>query len=336
MISTRRMGKTGLIQHCFHSEELSKDYYTFFVDIYATKSLRDFIFSLSKVILDTLKPMGRKAFESFINSVLSLKAGITYDFTGSPSFNVQLGDITNNMVTLDEIFRYLENADKPCIVAIDEFQQITNYPEKNVEALLRTHIQHNRNANFIFAGSQRHTMGNMFLSASRPFYQSVSMMNLESIGLDKYIDFACDHFKAAGKTITPEVVTAVYERFSGVTWYVQKVLNVLFTQTPTKGSSTMEMIEEAVVSIVDSFKFTYQEMIFRLPERQKDLLVAISKEGEAREITSGKFVRRYSLTSPSSVQAALKGLLEKDFITSVEGSYQVYDQFFDIWLKEIF
>ena len=83
--------------------------------------MRDFIFSLSKVILDTLKPMGRKAFEGFINSVLSLKAGITYDFTGMPSFNVQLGDITNNIVTIDEIFRYLENADKPCIVALDAF-----------------------------------------------------------------------------------------------------------------------------------------------------------------------------------------------------------------------
>lgn len=334
IISTRRMGKTGLIQHCFHSKELSKDYYTFFVDIYATKSLRDFIFSLSKVILETLKPFGRKAFESFVNSVLSLKAGITYDLTGSPSFNVQLGDITNSMVTLDEIFNYLEKADKPCIVAIDEFQQITNYPEKNVEALLRTHIQHCSNAHFIFAGSQRHTMGNMFLSASRPFYQSVSMMNLESIELTKYIDFACKHFKAADKTITPPTITVIYERFGGVTWYIQKVLNALFSSTPTKGVCDVDAVDEAIKSIVDSFKFTYKEIIFRLPERQKDLLVAISKEGAAREVTSGKFVKRYSLTSPSSVQAALKGVLEKDFVTAIEGSYHIYDQFFDIWLKE--
>ena len=63
IISARRMGKTGLIQHCFHSKELSKEYYTFFVDIYATKSLRDFIFSLSKVILESLKPFGKKAVE---------------------------------------------------------------------------------------------------------------------------------------------------------------------------------------------------------------------------------------------------------------------------------
>lgn len=204
IISTRRMGKTGLIQHCFHSKELSKEYYTFFVDIYATKSLRDFIFSLSKVILESLKPFGKKAVEIFINSVLSLQAGISYDFTGTPSFNIQLGDIQNSMATLEEIFKYLAKADKPCIVAIDEFQQITNYSEKNVEALLRTHIQHCNNAQFIFAGSQRHTMGNMFLSASRPFYQSVSMMHLESIAIEKYIDFVRNHFKKADRTITPD------------------------------------------------------------------------------------------------------------------------------------
>ncbi len=72
---------------------------------------------------------------------------------------------------MDEIFQYLESADKPYIVAIDEFQQILKYPEKNVEAMLRTHIQHGKNTQFIYAGSQRHLMENMFFSASRPLFQ---------------------------------------------------------------------------------------------------------------------------------------------------------------------
>lgn len=334
IISTRRMGKTGLIQHCFHSKELSKEYYTFFVDIYATKSLRDFIFSLSKVILESLKPFGKKAVEIFINSVLSLQAGISYDFTGTPSFNIQLGDIQNSMATLEEIFKYLAKADKPCIVAVDEFQQITNYSEKNVEALLRTHIQHCNNAQFIFAGSQRHTMGNMFLSASRPFYQSVSMMHLESLAIEKYIDFARNHFKKADRRITPETIRIVYDRFDGVTWYVQKTLNVLFAFTPVGATCDESMVEPAIASVVDSYRFNYQETLFRLPERQKELLVAIAKEGNAKSITSGEFVKRYSLTSPSSVQAAVKGLLEKDFITLFNGSYSIYDKLFEIWLRE--
>lgn len=334
LISTRRMGKTGLIMHCFARHEISKEYYTFFVDIYATKSLRDFVFSLSKVIVEQLKPFGRKALETFIRCVRTLQAGITFDVSGNPSFNVQLGDIHDSDVTLDEIFKYLKTAGKPCIVAIDEFQQITSYPEDNVEALLRTHIQHCTNARFIFAGSQRHVMGNMFLSASRPFYQSVSMMYLESIDIDKYTAFVRYHFEKAGKKIADGIVETVYRRFEGITWYIQKMLNTLFMLTERGEECREEMIEIARESIISSYKYNYEETLFRLPERQKGLLVAISKEGKATAITSGAFVKKYKLTSPSSVQAALKGLLEKDFITSEHGNYAVYDKFFAIWLNE--
>ncbi len=336
IISTRRMGKTGLIRHCFHSNELLGSYYTFFIDIYATKSLRDLLFALSKVILEELKPFGRKALEKFVNSVMSISPGITFDIAGNPSFNLQLGDIHNAQATLEEIFNYLAKADKPCIVAIDEFQQITNYPEKNIEALLRTHIQHCNNARFIFAGSQHHTMGNMFLSASRPFYQSVSMMYLHCIPLPAYTDFACKHFNAAGKEITPETVAAVYARFRGVTWYVQKILNVLYSATLPGHLCGISTVDGAVASVVDSFRYTYQDILFRLPEKQTALLIAIAKEGEARAVTSGEFVKRYSLASSSSVQSALKGLLDKDFITHTEGAYRVYDQFFERWLRETY
>ena len=189
------------------------------MDIYATKSLRDFVYSLSRVILDGLKPAGRKALETFWNSVKSLQAGISFDPAGNPSFNLQLGDIHAEETTLDEIFRYLEKADRRVLVAIDEFQQ-------------RTHVQHCTNARFVFAGSQRHVMGNMFTSASRPFYQSVSMMYLEPIGLSEYEAFAERHFRQKGKRIAPGVVNEIYTRFDGITWYVQKMLNMLFSLTP--------------------------------------------------------------------------------------------------------
>lgn len=49
-------GKSGLIEHWFRNESIVRLYYTFFVDIYAIASLRDFVFLLSKVILEGLKP----------------------------------------------------------------------------------------------------------------------------------------------------------------------------------------------------------------------------------------------------------------------------------------
>lgn len=334
LISTRRMGKTGLIQHCFQDKRIKDSYYTFFVDIYATKSLRDFVYSLSRVILDGLKPGGRKALETFWNSVKSLQAGISFDLAGNPSFNLQLGDIHAEETTLDEIFRYLEKADRRVLVAIDEFQQIASYPEKNVEALLRTHVQHCTNAHFIFAGSQRHVMGNMFTSASRPFYQSVSMMYLESIELSEYEAFAERHFRQKGKRIAPGVVSEIYTRFDGITWYVQKMLNMLFSLTPEGGECTSGMIREALGNILNSYKYTFQEILFRLPERQKEVLIAINKEGDARAIQSAEFIKKYSLPGASSVQAAVKGLLEKDFITHEQGVYRIYDRFFGLWLNE--
>jgi len=336
LISTRRMGKSGLIGHCFGKEEIARKYYTFFVDIYATASLRDFVFLWSKMILEGLKPRGKRALQRFWNTVKSLQAVISFDVSGNPSFHLQLGDIKSEEITLEEIFRYLNEADKPCIVAIDEFQQIAAYPEKNVEALLRTYIQHCTNARFIFAGSQRHVMGNMFLSASRPFYQSVSMMYLESIVLPEYTAFAIRHFEQGGKKIESEVVELIYRQFEGITWYLQKVLNVLYSLTPAKGNCTAVMVPTALNSIIDSFKYTYQEMLFRIPEKQKELLIALAKEGKARAVTSGEFVRKYRLSSSSSVQSALRGLLEKDFIAPEQGMYQVYDRFFGMWLRDNF
>ena len=177
-------------------------------------------------------------------------------------------------------------------------------------------------------------MGNMFLSVSRPFYQSVSMMYLESIDLAEYAAFARAHFEKGGRQIEPGTVESIYERFDGITWYVQKMLNTLYSITPEKGQCTVKMIPEALQNILDSNNYTFQEILFRLPERQKQLLIAINKEGEARAVTSGGFVKKNSLPSPSSVQAALKGLLEKDFITHEQGVYRIYDRFFGIWLEE--
>lgn len=336
LISTRRMGKTGLMQHCFQLPEVKESYYTFLIDIYATKTLREFVFQLGKAIMTTLKPKGQKAWELFVNSMTSLKTGFSLDMSGMPIWNIELGDVKSPEATLDEIFHYLSVADKPCIVAIDEFQQVAHYPEKNTEALLRTYIQHCPNARFIFAGSQRHLMGEMFLSPARPFYQSVSIIHLTAIEKSKYIEFARHHFRLAHKDIDKLVISSLYDRFEGITWYLQKILNILFAITPQGTVCNEEMIEKAISFILDSYSFTYSELLYQLPEKQKELMIAICKEGKATALTSGKFIHKYSLPSSSSVQSALKGLLEKDFVTKEGAYYMVYDRFFSLWLKRSF
>ena len=184
LISPRRMGKTGLINHCFQQHSFAERYHTFFVDIYATTSLAELVYLLGKAIYEELKPKGRQWTERFFQVIGSLRMGFKLDaMTGEPSFDIGLGDIQTPQTTLDEIFEYLESAERPCVVAIDEFQQIGNYEEKNVEALLRTKIQQCHNTLFVFAGSERHVMNNMFNSSSKPFYQSAISMGLAPIPL---------------------------------------------------------------------------------------------------------------------------------------------------------
>lgn len=89
---------------------------------------------------------------------------------------------------LKEIFEYMETSGRRCYIAIDEFQQITDYPEKGTEALLRSHIQFSPNVHFVFAGSKKHIMDAMFSSVNRPFYQSTQKLGLKEIPCETYCE----------------------------------------------------------------------------------------------------------------------------------------------------
>ena len=336
LIAARRMGKSGLIEHYFNQPEIQARYYTFFIDIYDTKSLRELVRKLSREILMRLKPFGARAMERFWQTMRSLQSGMGFSPMGEPTFNVQIGDIKEAEATLEEIFRYLELADKPCIVAIDEFQQIDKYPEDNLEATLRTYVQHCHNAQFVFSGSQRHTMSTMFTSASRPFYQSVSLMHLEAIDVTKYDRFAKALFAEGHKVLADGVTEAVYELSRGVTWYTQKLFNVLYGFTKEGETCEVAQVQEALDYIIKTQAYGYEETLFRLPEKQTMTLVALAKNGPTKSITSAAFVEKYSLQSSSTVQSAMRGLLEKDFVTMEKGVYSVYDIFMDYWLQRVY
>ena len=333
LISPRRYGKTNLIRHCFAQPEIAEKYYTFVIDIYSTKFVADLVHRLGLSILEALKPLGRKAWEKFITVLSSVRSGISYDISGNPSWMMSIGDITTPTTTLEEIFYYLEHADKPCIVAIDEFQQITHYGDERIEATLRTHVQQCTNTHFIFSGSQRHLMGQMFTSPARPFYQSVSIYNLPLLPEDKYVEFCVRLFEEYGKHLSQDVPHALYERFGGVTYYMQRVMNELFSRTLTDGICTAENIEEAIHYIILTSASTYEDLMYQLPEKQSLVLRAIAKEGKAQNLTSGKFIKRHGLLSASSVKSAVPALLDKGLITSDKGVYQVYDKFLEIWLQ---
>lgn len=337
IISPRRMGKTGLIQFCYEKPTIKDEYYTFFIDILHTSSLREFTYLLGKEIYETLLPRSKKMASLFIKTLKSINGKFGFDpLTNLPTFNIELGDIDRPEYTLEEIFQCLIAADKPCIVAIDEFQQIAKYPEKNIEALLRTHIQKIENSNFIFAGSERHMMQEMFISSSRPFYHSADILELKAIDLEIYLPFIAEHFRKRNRRIKDENIEKVYRLYKGHTFYIQKTFNEAFADTPQNEECTLDIIKNAIDNLIMNNETIFREILSNIPDKQKELLYAIAKDGDAVNVTSAKFIKQHSLTSASSVQSAIKKLLEKDIVTEINKVYSVTDKFFGMWINTIY
>lgn len=339
LTSARRMGKTQLIYHVYEQPAIKTAVHTFYVDIFPTTSLHEMVLFLSKEIYSELVPKGKKALRFFLNTIKSLTGSLGYDpVTGTPSFDVKLGDIHNPELTLQEIFNYLEKADKPCIFAIDEFQQITNYPEKNVEALLRTYIQRMNNCLFIFAGSNRHILENMFNSTARPFYNSTEQFHLERIPKEVYTSFAIQQISDAGRTITPEAASLAYDLFEGHTYYVHHILHNAFANSNSQKAINEEDIRNTLDELLEARGRSFSNIMNKLNYKQKETLVAIAKEGKASGVTSVAFVKKHALKSASSVQYAISTLLEDQLLTYEDDGrtkiYSVADRFLGYWIRK--
>lgn len=333
LTSSRRMGKTSLVDFVFEKPSIKDEYITIFIDILQTTTFREFIFTLGTAVFDTVATRSEKWRKQFVTFMKSLSGSFGYDpIQNTPTFDIRLGDIQQPEYTLREIFQYLESVDKRCLVVIDEFQQITRYPEKNVEEILRTHIQKLSNANFVFSGSRRRLMEEMFFSAKRPFYQSAKPLRLEAIDREVYFDFALSHFQKAGKTISKEAFNHVYDTFWGVTLYVQRLMKDAYIETSSDMTCDVDMVKRLIENYIKENDSHLREQLSFITEAQKELLYAIHAEGQVQSITSSAFNKKHRLRSPSSTQSAALKLLEYDLITRKEKTYSLSDSLLSLWL----
>lgn len=333
IMSERRMGKTGLVEHVF-ANCLPADYETFLIDIYTCKNLREMVYMLASEVFKKIAKR-QQLIERLLRIVRSLKATISYDpMTGLPELGFGLGEIQQPETTLDEILHYLETSDKVCIVAIDEFQKIATFEEDNIEALLRTKIQHLKNTQFVFAGSEHHLMENIFSDPVRPFYNSVVFMQLLPIRKDEYIGFCQRLFSLYGKAVSDLLVSRLYDCFQGVTWYLQLSMNEAFTLADRGESVGEEAYGQILSHMVDSKRFTFEDRYASLTEKQKTVLLAMAAEfPDVPLLTSQEFITKYNLKTASSVQTAVRGLTEKGILGDVHGVKRPADLLFILWLK---
>lgn len=332
--SPRRYGKTGLIHNAFHyMQKENAEIRCFYIDIYATRSLSDFVQTLGRAVIGKLDTPLQRAEGVITQFFRSCQITMQPDMvTGMPEFGLSFVP-QNAKNTLKEIFDYLQQSERKCYIAIDEFQQVLEYPEEEVEALLRSYVQGTHNVHFIFSGSKLHMMTEMFDSPRHPFYRSTEKLNLDVLDENIYFEFAREKMLRKGHTLTPEVFHILYDMVDGVTWYIQAVLNRLYRLQP--GTITTEICHQAIRRIILSEEEDYKRLYHLLTNNQAMLLLAIAKEGVVAEPLSGLFLRTHNLKTASSVQRSLEYLLKQEYLYRTDAGYIVYDRFFGLWLKQL-
>lgn len=332
LISPRRMGKTGLIRHVFQKIEHENIARCYYVDLYQTTSLAELVEKLGIAVMGTLDSTEDEILKTIKSFFKSLHPLVSIDpMTGEPTFSINVEPEFAEQ-SLSEILSYMENAEQNCYVAFDEFQVIADYEDKRVEALLRAHIQHLSNVHFVFSGSQRHVLENMFTSVKRPFYQSCQIMHLGDISQETYYMFASNKLLAHEQDLKKEAFEYIYNRLHGHTWYIQMTLNRLYESCV--GVIDEEQAKSILQAIIEDNEVTYYTFVKLISPAQAKLLKAIAKEGTIKEIQSNSFIKNHKLNAASTVKSAANVLMQKELLLEDNGEYSVYDRFFALWLSK--
>ena len=337
LISPRRLGKTGLIYRVFDELSLRKSGIdTFYVDISSSQSAEDFIKLLAEAVVPALNQSDR--ITSFFKALGGIRPVLSYDsVSGKPEISMTFQNDNDRNLTLKEIFNYLERHPKKVVLAIDEFQQVREYKDIDMEALLRTYVQPLRNVSFIFCGSKKHTMTDIFSNAKRPFYESTTFVSLGKLDVDVYAGFIIRNFQKGGKKIDLQIVRKMIEWTRDHTFYTQTLCNEVYMRSGE--TVTEDDVFESIRAILSSNRDRFLEIQRLLTPAQWRLLKALAKEGSVAHPTAADFLQKYRLGSGAAVSKNLKSLIEKELIlpsTTQEGtSYSVYNVFLSRYLEKV-
>ncbi len=335
LISPRRMGKTGLIFRFFDFLNEEKKFQSVYVDIYSSRSLNDFIKLLAEAILHKF-PEKTSVGRQFLDIIKGFRPLIGYDaISGEPQIQIAYQSAQEKEYTLQGLLQFLDNQPFQIVLAIDEFQQILDFPEKNIEALLRTCIQRLKNIHFIFCGSKKSMMMDLFSNAKRPFFSSTQYLMLDRIETAVYGKFIKDCFEKNAVKIDAEAVDFILSWTKRHTFFTQSLCNTIYAVE--KESITMDVVKKACVELLkrsEAVFFQYRQL---LTPAQWNFLIAVAKEGEVRQLTAKSFINRYNIGTPADARRLCKSLLEKELlletVTKTETFYQVYDVFLSRWLE---
>ena len=173
----------------------------------------------------------------------------------------------------------------------------------------------------------------MFVSPKGPFYQSTQLMALAPIDAGKYEEFAARFFRGDKRPFSSESFHHLYDRFDGITWYVQVILNRVWMHGG--GLDSAKQVDDTIDELVAEAEPFYFDLLRSQTPAEQSILKAVGKEGVVESISGGDFIRRNALPAASTIRSAATKLTERDLLYRTNAGHVVYDRFFGIWLKHL-
>ena len=331
LYSKRRFGKSTLINELFEHHLDTSVYVTIYIDLFDMTDPNDFARLLYKGIADAL-PFDYK---QKLSELKSLFSRVNFSATVKPDGNISVAPVIAGRLfeeLIEDAFTgllaYLKKQNKKAVIAFDEFQQIAEIKEKRIDALLRKEIQKHHNISYIFSGSKKHTLSQLFSHYSKPLYAMATGIELGGINEKHFYEYVKIRLN---KPISREVFSYLYKLAQSESKLIQHICYHLYysdadTVTPLQ-------VDETVSKILKESDGEYRMILDMLPLSQREALKAVAAT-EGIGLLTKETLQRYNKTK-ASMSSALKGLLQKEIIELEDSRYIINGRKFALWCEQL-
>ena len=267
IISPRRWGKSSLVAEVSNELEKKKVVVPVKIDLSTIIDERDFFSRYAKAVLKVSYSKADEILEFMKNAFKSIKPSIaieSLDNSFSLGVNFSHKDVEQgfeDILNLPQLIAKKKNV--RLLVTFDEFQNVANFNNPEIfQAQLRSVLQYHKNVSYVFFGSRKHMMEDIFHSKSAPFYNFGDVIWLKKISEEDFIPFLMEKFENTGKKITEDKVRNILRLMDYNPQYVQLLANKIWDNSDRK--ITDKAIEEAVETVLmqyeDFFAAHFDEM----------------------------------------------------------------------------
>jgi AAA+ ATPase superfamily predicted ATPase len=342
IFSPRRYGKTSLIFKVM-KELQKKDIICVYIDLFPATHKEKFAEILATAIAKAKAGKLQEIIQIIKEIIPPIKITMRPEGTSEMESGVEIEfskgkkDVDNTLSALYDLPEKIAlKKKKRMLVIFDEFQEISNLDGNEVERSLRAKIQHHKQVSYVFLGSQRHLMDQIFNKKERPLYRIGKPLNLGKIPKGEFSKFIESRFKSTGISIDKEVISKILETTELHPYYTQQICHEIWNVCQYNRQKTVkeEFISTATAQVMNNQNYAYTTLWEPLTKPQRSLLIALATS-RGQKIYSHEFRGRYGLGAASTVERSAKSLEERGVLEKYGDDYIISDIFFKGWLRKV-